>query len=193
MKCRAHRSWVRPVLGFCLSLVAGCRVPREVHEPIEYPQFRLQARAAEVHVVDARPRGVLPAVRPLMLPTDFAARASARLTRLLSDQGPALDVALDVAAADELEIVDARGEMTRVLVRLRVEVKVKDGPVLARAESQSSSDLPREEASPEEVAFVLDATALDAFDRYWGNAATLKALDRELAAYEQKHPSAVSP
>ncbi len=64
---------------------------------------------------------------------------------------------------------------------------------MARAESQSSSDLPRDEASPEEVAFLLDATVLDAFDRYWGNAATLKALDRELGAYEQKHPSTASP
>jgi hypothetical protein len=96
-------------------------------------------------------------------------------------------VLVGVAAADELELVDARGEVTRVLVRLQFEVKVKDGPVLRRAESQASADIPRDEASPEEIELVLGATALNAFDRYWANEATLAGLNRDVSAYVQKH------
>jgi hypothetical protein len=108
------------------------------------------------------------------------------LTGLLAGHGPALDVIVHVVAADEAELVDARGEMTRVSVKLSLEVSVKDGPVLRHAESGSSSDLPRDEASDEEVEFVLEATALDAFDRYFANPDTLLTINRDLAAYANK-------
>jgi hypothetical protein len=89
---------------------------------------------------------------------------------------------ITVAAADELEIVDARGEMTRVLVRLDVGFKLRSGNVVRRAETQSTSDIPRNEATPEEVAFVLEATAVDAFDRYFADPAVLTSLNGELRA-----------
>jgi len=54
--------------------------------------------------------------------------------------------------------------------------------VLRRATTESRSDLPPDDATPEEVEFVLDATALDAFDRYFADADVLTAINRELAA-----------
>ena len=188
------------ILGLAASLVrfcarssvlvalAACGVPpRHVHDPLEYPKTKVASSGFELDVVDARPSAALPSVKQLVLPRQFEARAEQRLATAFAGQGPPLRVRVGVVAAEELELVDARGEMTRVVVRLNIEVKVKDGPVLGRVETQSSSDLPRDEASPDEIALVLDATANNAFDRYWANPATPTQLNRNLAAYEQKH------
>lgn len=165
----------------------ACGVPpRHVHDPLEYPETKVASSGFELEIVDARPRGALPTVRQLVLPERFEARARERLATAIAGSGPQLLVRVGVVAVDELELVDARGEMTRVIVRLNIEVKVKDGPVMGRVETQSSSDLPRDEASPDEIALLLDATASNAFDRYWANPATPNQLNRNLAAYEQK-------
>jgi hypothetical protein len=169
-------------LGTCL----GCRVPREVHEPREYPPVQLHAQALDLEVVDARAASGDPSQRQLSLSASFEELARSRLASRISGSGPAISIGIGVAAADELEIVDARGEMTRVLVRLSVEIRPKDGVVLRRAETQSTSDIPREEATAEEVAFVLDATAVDAFDRYFADAEVLESINRELDAYAKR-------
>jgi hypothetical protein len=169
-------------------VLVACGVPpRHIHDPLEYPETKVASSGFELDVVDARPSANLPSVRQLTLPREFEARAEERLATAFAGNGSPLQVRVSVVAIDELELVDARGEMTRVVVRLNIEVKVKDGPVLGRVETQSSSDLPRDEASPEEIALVLDATASNAFDRYWANPATPTQLNRNLAAYEQKH------
>jgi hypothetical protein len=173
-------------LGVALVAGLGCRVPREVHEPREYPPVQLHAQALELEVVDAREAGTDPSQRQLSLSADFEALARARLSSRLSGSGPAVAISVGVAGADELPIVDARGEMTRVLVRLAIEIRPKDGVVLRRAETQSTSDIPRDEATLEEVAFVLDATAVDAFDRYFADADVLESINRELDAYAQR-------
>lgn len=169
-----------------MGVLACGAPPRHVHDPLDYPETKVASSGFELEVVDARPRAALSTVRQLVLPQQFEARAKQRLATVMAGNGPHLLVRVGVVAVDELELVDARGEMTRVLVRLNIEVKVKDGPVMGRVETQSSSDLPRDEASPDEVALVLDATASNAFDRYWANPATPDQLNRNLAAYEQK-------
>lgn len=167
------------VLGALLAL--ACRVPREVHEPREYPSVKLSSREITAVVVDSRPPATDPTERKLALPSSFERKVQARLTALASGTGPALGVIVTFAAADELPIVDARGEMVRVRVRLEFEIKLPSGLVLRRAEAESTSDLPPDEATPEEIAYVLDATAIDAFDRYFADAAVLSSLNRELA------------
>ncbi len=162
-------------------IALGCTVPRRVHEPREYPPIKLQSQELYAVIVDSRSSAGDPSIRQLSLPRDFEARVNQRLTSLASGSGVAVGVVISVAAADEMEIVDARGEMTRVLVRLALEFKLPDGVVVRRAQTESNSDLPRDEATPEELAFVLDATAIDAFDRYFSDAAVLTSLNRELA------------
>lgn len=197
---RGARGGSGPVLGGLAAMVRSrvgqwafvallaCGVPpRHVHDPLEYPETKVASSGFELDVVDARPSAALPSVKQLTLPQQFEARAEQRLAAAFAGNGPPLHVRVSVVAIDELELVDARGEMTRVVVRLNIEVKVKDGPVLGRVETQSSSDLPRDEAMPDEIALVLDATASNAFDRYWANPATPVQLNRNLAAYEQKH------
>jgi hypothetical protein len=165
-----------------LVLVAiGCQVPRRVHEPREYPPIKIESSELYAVIVDARAAGTDPNVRQLSLPADFEARVSARLASLASGVGAPLGVVITLATADETEILDARGEMTRVRVRFDLEFKLKDGRVVRRAQTQSTSDLARDEATPDEVAFVLDATAMDAFDRYFSDASILASLNRELA------------
>jgi hypothetical protein len=88
-----------------------------------------------------------------------------------------------VLAAQATEIVDARGEMTRVEVDLDFETRVAGGPLLKRGRGHAQQDIPRDEADDAEIAQVLDATALDALERYWGSDETLAGLKRELAAY----------
>jgi hypothetical protein len=165
-----------------LALALGCRVPRQVHEPRPYPPIKIQSAEVYAVIVDSRPSASDANTRQLSLPQGFEAKVDQRLTMLASGAGAPLGVVITVAAADEVDIVDARGEMTRVLVRFELEFKLKNGAVVRRAETQSSSDLPRDEATPEEVAFVLDATAIDAFDRYFADAAVLTSLNRELGA-----------
>jgi hypothetical protein len=163
-------------------LVLGCRVSRQVHEPREYPAIQIESPEIYAVIVDSRVSAGDPAIRQLSLPNDFEAKVSRRLASLASGSGNPLGVVITVAAADEMEIIDARGPMTRVLVRFDLEFKLKDGVVVRRAETQSTSDLPRDEATADEVAFVLNATAIDAFDRYFSDPATLTSLNHELAA-----------
>jgi hypothetical protein len=191
----AGRSLRRALGAGCIFSAAlggsatACRVPREVHEPVAYPAIKIASRAMQVDVVDSRPPAATPSERRLVLPADFEQKARRRLGSMLSGQGPAVRVRVQLGAADEIPLLDARGEMTRVLVTLDFEVMAADGTLLRTAQSQSSSDLPREEATPEEVDFVLAATALDAFDRYWANPTLLQRLNGDLSAYAQKHPS----
>lgn len=172
----------RAALGLCALLVTACRVPERVHEPREYPALKIASGSLELRVVDERPANTDPSVHELLLPGDFEARARARLSAQLAGAGPELRVVVSLAQLEALEIVDARGEMTRVVCRFEVEIGSGSGPVLRRAETQSNADLPRDEATTEEVAAVLDATAVDAFDRYFADERTLEALNRDLAA-----------
>lgn len=172
-------------------IVLGCALPgREVHAPLEYSGSRLACSGIDVEVVDARVAvtDLSPGdTRQLIFPSSFEARARERLGTMVGGEGPELRVVTRVAAADELELVDARGEVTRVVVTLAFDVHVKDGPMLRRAEAQSRSDIPRDEATDDEIAFVLEATARNAFDRYWASATTVNGLNREIAAYIERH------
>jgi len=182
-------SWLRRAacLGLLGALLAlACRVPRQVHPTRQYPDVKLDSREVNAVVVDARPPNNDPTVRQLSLPESFDPTVQARLAALASGVGPPLGVIVTVVAADEEPIVDARGPMTRVRVRLELEMKLRDGLVLRRATTESRSDLPPDEATPEEVAFVLDATAIDAFDRYFADADIINALNRELAAQQAR-------
>lgn len=163
------------------ALAFACRVPRQVHEPREYPHVQIASRGVQLQVLDQRPAQTDPTLQELSLPAGFEARARARLEPLLAGAGPELRVVVSVAQLEALELVDARGEMTRVVCRLELEIGAS-GSVLRRAETQSTADLPRDEATAEEIAVVLDATAIDAFDRYFANQRTLEALNRDLAA-----------
>jgi hypothetical protein len=167
------------------SLLAACCAsgPREVHEPRAYPETKLAAGAITLEVVDSRPAPKSPGVRQLLLPGDFEAVAQGRLTRMLTGEGPALQVIAAVNGGEALDLTDSRGELTRVSVQLEFEVKVQEGPLLRRAQSQSSSDLQRDEATPEEINLLLRSTSLAAFDRYWADAKTTTALNQDLAAY----------
>jgi hypothetical protein len=172
----------RATYGLCVALAVACRVPQQVHEPREYPPVKIASRALDLRVVDSRAADGDPNARELSLPSDFEARARARLEAQLSGTGSELRVVVSLAQLDALELVDARGEMTRVVCRLELEIGAAGGPVLRRAETQSNADLPRDEATPDEIASVLGATAIDAFDRYFADARTLEALNRDLAA-----------
>ena len=128
-------------------LAAACRVPERVHEPREYPELKIASRSLELRLVDQRPSSNDPTARELLLPPDFEAKARARLAAQLSGAGPELRVVVSLAQLDALEIVDARGEMTRLVCRFEIEIGSGSGPVLRRAETQSNADLPRDEAT----------------------------------------------
>jgi hypothetical protein len=177
--CRAASAGV---FGALLSM--GChQTPRQVHPTREYPPIKLDSREVNGVVVDARPAaGADPTVRQLSMPAGFDPKVQGRLAALASGVGPPLGVIVTVVVAEEEPIVDARGPMTRIRVRLELEVKMRGGLVLRRATTESRSDLPPDEATPEEIEFVLDATAIDAFDRYFADSDVLAAINRELVA-----------
>jgi hypothetical protein len=171
-----------------LALLLSCRAQRQVHEPRVYPELDLTSSSIELAVLEAPSPSTATSRKELTLPRHFRETCHARLQSLVGGSGPALQVSVQVLTADEVELVDARGEMTRVLVALELQVKVTNGPVLRTAQSQSSSDVPRDEASAEEVELVLEATAFDAFDRYFADASTVARLNADLAAYQEQRP-----
>lgn len=173
--------------AFGALLALAChQTPRHVHPVREYPPIKLSSREVNAVVVDSRAPGTDPTLRQLSMPASFDPEVQERLAALAAGVGPPLGVIVTVLAADEEPIVDARGPMTRVRVRLELEVKLRSGLMLRRATTESRSDLPRDEATPEEVAFVLDATAIDAFDRYFADADVLAAINREIAAQSDR-------
>lgn len=185
--CQGRTRGVRVGFAIGLAVLAGCAgVPREVHEPRHYPEIKLSASSVTLEVVDSRPAPTSPTARQLLLPGDFESNALGRLNLMLNGRGPALDVITYVNDGGAVDITDARGEMTRISVKLDFEVKIKDGPQLRRAQAASSSDLPRDEATPEEINFLLRSTSLDAFDRYWADVKTTTALNGDLAAYSSQ-------
>lgn len=179
----ARRGWLALAGAWC---VACGGVPREVHEPRAYPETKLDAASIALELVDSRPAPQSPTTRQLLLPNDFESTGQQRLSRMLAGQGPALQVIAYVNDGTALDVTDERGEMTRVLVKLEFEVKVKDGPQLRRGRTESSSDLPRDEATPEELALLLRSTSIDAFDRYWADPKTTSALNGDLNAYNRR-------
>lgn len=173
------------VLGLLLCL-AACNVPRRVHDPLSFPEEPIETSSLSLDV----PRVVSqPAPESLAraLPSDFERAARERLLSLpTTGQGPALAVTVTAANVDVTEIVDARGEMTRVSCELSLELRVVDGPVLRRADTGSRSFVPRAEATPEELDFVLEATALNAFERYFADPRTPKRINSDVRAYAAK-------
>lgn len=184
----------RLAFGFAMGLTvlssAACSAPRRVQAPIEYPaDAKLECSKLSLDMIDPRLPGAVggePGARQLAWPPDFEAAARGRLSRIALGQGPSVVIAGRVGVADELELVDARGEITRVSVTLHFDVSLEGGTLVRRAESHSSYDIPRHEATPEEIEIVLSATALDAFDRYWASRTTLASLNRELEAHTKR-------
>ena len=192
MQARTHRksTAVGLLAVMCaLSVVAACSAPRRVHDPIQYPELDLACSSAELSVEDPRLSGATstPGAKQLRWPQSFESQARAHLGQVVAGTGPALRITTRVGAADELELVDARGEVTRVSVTLHFDINVVGGSLVRRAEAHSSYDIPRDEATAEELEVVLDATALDAFDRYWAAPSTITSLNKELEAHARRH------
>jgi hypothetical protein len=180
------RGLVRCAAYVLLGLVAGCggagaRAPES--------ELKIATSALRLHVVDNRPAPVGDRRLVLELPRDFSARAQERLDQLRQGDAEALEVRAVVAVAQASEIVDARGEMTRIEVSLDFETHIADGPSLKRGRGHSQEDIPRDEADDAEIAEVLAMTALDALDRYWRSTETIEGINRELAAYHGRRRS----
>jgi hypothetical protein len=174
-------------VGALLAALPGCGGSAGARAPAS--ELKVAASALRLEVIDHRPAPVGDRRLVLELPADFQARAQERLDVRRQGEGDALDVRAVVAAAQATEIVDARGEMTRIEVSLDFETRVVDGPLLKRGRGHAQEDIPRAEADDAEVARVLATTALDAVDRYWGSEETLVGLNRELAAYRSRRRS----
>lgn len=188
----------RLVAGLRLSVLlaawalVACTVPRQVHEPPPPPQTRIASQHLELVVPNELydpPAGS----GELGLPRSFGADVASRLATLVTGQGPALSVVITSASALARELVDSRGEMTRVLVRLELEIRILGGPLLRRGQAESRADLPRNEASYEEIQFLLRSTAANALDRYFALERTPRALNADIAAYRRQHPEALAP
>ncbi len=166
-----------------LGALSGCGAASGARSASDASEQKLPAAELRLALIDHRPPPVGDRLRVLELPADFASRAQGRLSQLARGDGERLEVRAVVAVAQATEIVDARGEMTRVEVDLDFEIRVAGGPLLKRGRGHAQQDIPRDEADDAEIARVLEATALDALERYWGSPETLAGLERELAAY----------
>lgn len=176
----------RYVAASALLVCAGCGGSNRTSAATSASELKVVASALRLEVIDHRPAPVGDRRLTLDLPSHFAAQAQERLTRACQGDADVLDVKAVVATAQAFDVTDARGEMTRVEVSFDFETRLEGGLVLKRGRGQSQNDIPREEASDEELARVLGATALDALERYWGSSQTIESLNRELAAYRRK-------
>ena len=177
--------WGALALAVLLAACGG----RQAQAPALDPALKLQAAAARFAVVDERPAPTIASRDVLVWPAELDAALSAQLNALCAGKGIELVVSARVNAARATELVDSRGEMTRIAVELEFETRAPDGTLFKRGRGYSELDIPRAEASDDEVATQLRHTARDAFDRYWALPSTLAALNRELEAYARR-PSA---
>jgi hypothetical protein len=171
---------------FVLVLLLAACGSRQTRAPVADPALKLQAAAARFTLVDERPAPAMASRDVLVWPAELDAELQARLNALCAGQGIELVVSARVKAARATELVDSRGEMTRIAVELEFETRAPDGVLFKRGSGHSELDIPRAEASDGEVGEQLSQTARDAFERYWASPATLASLNRELEAYARK-------
>lgn len=161
-------------------------MPREVHRPMKYPEIKVRAERFLVKLVDRRFSYLTATGKSLPMPEDFVLRAESRLWEVASGQGPVLEVLVLVAGIEETELVDARGEISRLSVDLNIDVRVVNGESLRRHSVHSQAEIPRREATEQELQFLLRSTALNAFDRFWASQTTASRLNRALASTSDK-------
>ena len=183
-----------------LPILAACASGGPVHEPRTYPEIKIDAAELNLQVLDRRsvqteipgaPSGMyVGETRHDALPVDKSIHQEARqrLARLSSGKGPRLNVQMSIEDATATYSADARGEWTRINVLLVFEARAEDGTPIQKGQSESSSELPSDQATPSEVKAELRSTVLDAFDRYWAAESTLNRLKANWQKYQARHP-----
>lgn len=163
-----------------LILLAGCRVPREVHRQLPYPDAKVRAKRLLVRRQNTQTEFLSETGKSFSVPQKFFVQAESRLWQVAGERGPDLEVLVSVVRVDEVQLVDARGEISRLEVELEITVQPVGGKALTRGTVESNSDIPRGEGTQQELQFLVLSTALNAFDRFWASEQTVGKINRAM-------------
>lgn len=158
-----------------------------IHSSADYSEFKLDAKSLQLSVGDTRTQDDVPDGQyRLNLPGSFETEASSRIRGMASGQGLDLKLVVKVGRADHANIETQQGERTRVDVALNFELVGPDGTVIKHGTGGAHSEIPVEQASPEEIDKVLRETALSAFDQYWADEDVIERINGNIATYRER-------
>jgi hypothetical protein len=175
-------------------LVSGCGGNSG---PAEYPEVRINAAALQLSIQDPRRKFYDTVTEPSdasemgterypqRLPRAFEQAAIARLGQITGKAGDALLVEATVSHADVSFTYEPRGRFVRYDVALKFRVTTQSGALLEKGNGAAWRELPEREANEATLAQTFEATALEAFDRYFADAEMLERVNSQLAAHHR--------
>ena len=107
--------------------------------------------------------------------------AAERLRDLADGDGPTLEVMVEVARAEVVWSSTPEGPSARVHVVIDLTVYDATGAVLQQGRAGAAGAVEADDATPAELTQAVEATALNALDRYFARERTVTALNRALA------------
>ena len=119
---------------------------------------------------------------PVGMTTGYKLAAAEHLRHLVDGDGATLEVLVEVERAEVEWSATPDGPAAKVGVVVDVTVYDADGRVLQRGKSSAEGSVPASDATPTELARAVEATALNAFDRYFAREKMVTALNRALGS-----------
>jgi hypothetical protein len=198
LHCELVAQTVGAVVGACLLIMLGVGCGSS---QLQYPDVQLRTAGLSEDLVDPRRERVTelsqrpPLYRdetetfPLDFPkAEYKAVTAERLARLALGEGPAIQVHTEVRRADVTFLNDYRGDFVRWDVELGFQLTTHSGAALHRGKGVAWLEIPKEEATDEEMRRLLLSTAVDAFDRFFADARTLETINSNLREYNERRP-----
>jgi hypothetical protein len=179
----------------CTGALMGCAGSRYGLEAASYSDVRVDARSLDLKVADAR--GV-PAVDraqvkapqslgagksqtvPVGLPQSFKLAAAERLGEIADGDGPKLQVVAEIEQAHLVFASRAQGDVAEIDVEITFSVYDQNGDLVQRGTTNSSGQVAADGATPDDFSAAVEATALNALDKYWAREKTVTALNRAI-------------
>ncbi len=117
---------------------------------------------------------------PVGLTTGYKLAAARRLQGIVDGDGSTLEVLVEVNRAEVEWSSTPEGPSARVRVAVDLTVYDANGSVLQRGKSKAEGTVEAGDVTPTELTQAVEATALNAFDRYFAREKTVTALNRAL-------------
>jgi hypothetical protein len=182
-------------IALAAAILMGCAGSRYGLEAPSSAPAEIDASRMDLKVIDTRGAPAADRVRlgapagleaqghsrvPVGLTTGYKLAAAERLRHLVDGDGSALELLVEVERAEVEWSSTPEGPAAQVRVAVGLTVYDSDGTVLQRGKSRAEGRVEPGEVTPNELTQAVEATALNAFDRYFAREKMVTALNRAL-------------
>ena len=183
-------------IALATTSLMGCAGTRYGLEAPSSSPSEIDAAAMELRVIDTRGAPAADRIElsppahlevratrrvPVGLTTGYKLAVAQRLRDIVDGDGSTLEVLVEVERAEVEWSATPEGPVAKVRVAVDLTVYDADGGVLQRGKSHAEGRVEAEDATPSELTEAVEATALNAFDRYFAREKMVTALNRALA------------